>query len=63
MTLRLAMLGMVQGNGHPYSCSAIISGREPFHFAQTVGQMKIIVAGQRSRRCNGRTDLLTEIEA
>src|SRR5512138_3413150 len=25
--LRLAMLGMVEGNGHPYSWSAIINGR------------------------------------
>ena len=27
MMLRLAMLGMVEGNGHPYSWSAIINGR------------------------------------
>ena len=25
--IRLAMLGMVEGNGHPYSWSAIINGR------------------------------------
>ena len=25
--LRLAMLGMVEGNGHPYSWSAIVNGR------------------------------------
>ncbi len=25
--IRLAMLGMVDGNGHPYSWSAIINGR------------------------------------
>jgi predicted dehydrogenase len=39
------------------------TGREPFDFAQTVEQMKIIIAGERSRRCNGRTVLLSEIEA
>ncbi|MBL9134113.1 MAG: Gfo/Idh/MocA family oxidoreductase [Verrucomicrobiaceae bacterium] len=27
--LRLAMLGMIEGNGHPYSWSAIINGYEP----------------------------------
>jgi predicted dehydrogenase len=39
------------------------TGREPFDFAQTVEQMKIIIAGERSRRSNGRTVLLSEIEA
>jgi len=39
------------------------SGREPFDFAQTLEQMKIIIAGERSRRYNGRTVLLSEIEA
>lgn len=28
-TLRLAMLGMIEGNGHPYSWSAIINGYDP----------------------------------
>lgn len=28
-TLRLAMLGMIPGNGHPYSWSAIINGYDP----------------------------------
>ena len=27
--LRLAMLGMVDGNGHPYSWSAMFNGYEP----------------------------------
>lgn len=27
--LRLAMLGMIEGNGHPYSWSAIINGHDP----------------------------------
>ncbi len=27
--LRLAMLGMIQGNGHPYSWSAIVNGYDP----------------------------------
>jgi predicted dehydrogenase len=37
------------------------TGREPFDFAQTVEQMKIIIAGTRSRMENGRTVLLSEI--
>lgn len=28
-TLRIAMLGMIEGNGHPYSWSAIINGYDP----------------------------------
>ena len=28
-TLRLAMLGMIPGNGHPWSWSAIINGYDP----------------------------------
>jgi len=31
--LRLAMLGMIPGNGHPYSWSAIINGYDPAHMA------------------------------
>ncbi|MEZ0276715.1 MAG: oxidoreductase, partial [Roseimicrobium sp.] len=27
--IRLAMLGMIEGNGHPYSWSAIINGYDP----------------------------------
>ena len=27
--LRLAMLGMIEGNGHPYSWSAIVNGFDP----------------------------------
>lgn len=29
--IRIAMLGMVEGNGHPYSWSAIINGYDPVH--------------------------------
>ena len=32
--LRLAMLGMIKGNGHPYSWSAIINGYNPAAMAQ-----------------------------
>lgn len=32
--IRLAMLGMVEGNGHPYSWSAIFNGYEPEAMAQ-----------------------------
>ncbi len=32
--LRLAMLGMIEGNGHPYSWSAIINGYDPAAMAQ-----------------------------
>lgn len=32
--LRLAMLGMIPGNGHPYSWAAIINGYEPHLIAQ-----------------------------
>ncbi|HEY1110775.1 MAG TPA: hypothetical protein VGE76_19135, partial [Opitutaceae bacterium] len=28
-TIRLAMLGMIEGNGHPYSWSAIVNGFDP----------------------------------
>ena len=38
------------------------SGVEPFDFAQTVEQMKIIIAGTRSRHEGGRTVLLSEID-
>lgn len=31
--LRLAMLGMIEGNGHPYSWSAIINGYDPIAMA------------------------------
>lgn len=31
--LRLAMLGMIPGNGHPFSWSAIINGYEPIHLS------------------------------
>lgn len=33
-TIRLAMLGMVEGNGHPYSWSAIFNGYDPEAMAQ-----------------------------
>jgi hypothetical protein len=33
-SLRLAMLGMIEGNGHPYSWSAIINGYDPAAMAQ-----------------------------
>jgi predicted dehydrogenase len=32
--LRLAMLGMIEGNGHPYSWSAIVNGYDPVAMAQ-----------------------------
>jgi hypothetical protein len=32
--LRLAMLGMIEGNGHPYSWSAIINGYDPVAMAR-----------------------------
>jgi len=32
--LRLAMLGMIEGNGHPYSWSAIVNGYNPAAMAQ-----------------------------
>jgi predicted dehydrogenase len=32
--LRLAMLGMIEGNGHPYSWSAIVNGYEPAEMAK-----------------------------
>lgn len=31
--LRLAMLGMIEGNGHPYSWSAIVNGYDPVEMA------------------------------
>lgn len=34
LPLRLAMLGMIEGNGHPYSWSAIINGYDPAAMAQ-----------------------------
>ena len=37
------------------------TGRPPFAFAQTVEQMKIIIAGQRSREAGGRKVELSEI--
>lgn len=33
-TLRLAMLGMIPGNGHPYSWSAIVNGYDPAAMAR-----------------------------
>ena len=38
------------------------TGVEPFDFAQTVEQMKMIIAGTRSRHEGGRTGLLSEID-
>jgi len=32
--IRLAMLGMIEGNGHPYSWSAIINGYDPAEMAE-----------------------------
>jgi predicted dehydrogenase len=32
--LRLAMLGMIEGNGHPYSWSAIVNGYDPAEMAE-----------------------------
>lgn len=32
-TVRLAMIGMIEGNGHPYSWSAIINGYDPLKMA------------------------------
>ncbi len=32
--LRLAMLGMIEGNGHPYSWSAIVNGYDPIEMAR-----------------------------
>jgi predicted dehydrogenase len=32
--LRLAMLGMIEGNGHPYSWSAIVNGYDPAEMAK-----------------------------
>src|SRR6185312_11502917 len=31
--LRLAMIGMIEGNGHPYSWSAIVNGYDPKEMA------------------------------
>lgn len=39
------------------------TGKDPFPFEQTIEQMKIIIAGTRSRMENGRSVLLSEIEA
>ncbi|MFA5865792.1 MAG: hypothetical protein WC975_14050 [Phycisphaerae bacterium] len=33
-TLKLVMLGMVDGNGHPYSWSAIFNGYDPIEMAK-----------------------------
>ena len=35
--IRLAMLGMVEGNGHPYSWTAIINGRYDHALMQASG--------------------------
>ena len=32
--IKLAMLGMVDGNGHPYSWSAIFNGYDPEEMAE-----------------------------
>ena len=32
--IRLAMLGMIEGNGHPYSWSAIVNGYNPDEMAK-----------------------------
>ena len=32
--IRLAMLGMIEGNGHPYSWSAIVNGYNPQEMAK-----------------------------
>src|ERR1043166_9428321 len=32
--IRLAMLGMIEGNGHPYSWSAIVNGYDPAEMAK-----------------------------
>ena len=32
--IRLAMLGMIEGNGHPYSWSAIVNGYNPEEMAK-----------------------------
>ena len=32
--IRLAMLGMIEGNGHPYSWSAIVNGYNPAEMAK-----------------------------
>ncbi|MEQ1852837.1 MAG: Gfo/Idh/MocA family oxidoreductase [Chthoniobacteraceae bacterium] len=34
MEIRLAMLGMIEGNGHPYSWSAILNGYDPAEMAK-----------------------------
>ncbi len=35
--IRLAMLGMVDGNAHPYSWSAIINGYDPKAMRSAIG--------------------------
>jgi len=72
--LRLAMLGMIPGNGHPFSRSSIISGYDPaafveflqtgksaYPFADTVELMAIIIADLRSRAENSRCVDVAEI--
>jgi predicted dehydrogenase len=45
--LRLAMLGMIPGNGHPYSWSAIINGYEPAEMAKCPYPVIPIYLGQQ----------------
>lgn len=33
-TIRLALIGMIEGNGHPYSWSAIVNGYDPVRMAE-----------------------------
>ena len=45
--IRLAMLGMVDGNGHPYSWSAIINGRYEGVLALLEGKRSVLEAVAR----------------
>jgi hypothetical protein len=69
--IRLAMVGMVDGNGHPCSWSAMFNGFDPdkwqsahfqpFPFSETIELMKMLIAGIRSREEGGREVLLAGI--
>jgi hypothetical protein len=59
--IRLAMLGMIEGNGHPYSWSAIVNGYNPEEMAKCPFPM--IIAGLRSREREWQLVKLDEIYA
>ena len=45
--LRLAMLGMIEGNGHPYSWSAIVNGYDPAEMARCPYPVIPVYLGQQ----------------